>query len=81
MFLYAVSQNRFNKTGLRNNITAILPHMYTDHTSCNPAWCASLRNPSDQQTRVLHSDDLRHELSILFTGKTTTAIGAVAFTS
>jgi len=32
-FSYAVSQNKFNKTGIRDNITAIVPHMYTDHTS------------------------------------------------
>ncbi|XP_068691366.1 uncharacterized protein [Montipora foliosa] len=57
-FGYALKQNKDNEEGVRNGLKSIVPHAYSDHSSC-ANWCGYLKNPASYKHRGLpHGKDL-----------------------
>ncbi|XP_068751110.1 uncharacterized protein [Montipora capricornis] len=57
-FGYALKQNKDNEEGVRNGLKSIVPHNYSDHSSC-ANWCGYLKNPASYKHRGLpHGKDL-----------------------
>ena len=55
---YALKQNKDNEEGVRNGLKSIVPHAYSDHSSC-ANWCGYLKNPASYKHRGLpHGKDL-----------------------
>ena len=44
-FTYALSTNKNNPNGLKENLEAIPHHLFGDHKQCNISWCRFLQNP------------------------------------
>ena len=69
---YAVSQNQNNKTGVKSNMKAIVPHTFGTHDKCNPAWCRhfaegdNYRHSSLPLGKDLNNGVLRQDLEALF---------------
>ncbi|XP_068724241.1 uncharacterized protein [Montipora capricornis] len=57
-FGYALKKNKDNEEGVRNGLKSIVPHAYSDHSSC-ANWCGYLKNPASYKHRGLpHGKDL-----------------------
>ena len=57
-FGFALKQNKDNQKGVPNGLKSIVPHAYSDHSSC-ANWCGYLKNPASHKHRGLpHGKDL-----------------------
>lgn len=58
---YALSKNSGDELGLRENLEAIVPHNFGDHTKCMPRFCHQVRNPDVEY--IHRSLPYKHSLS------------------
>ncbi|XP_053389209.1 uncharacterized protein LOC123543364 isoform X2 [Mercenaria mercenaria] len=70
---YAFAKNAGNKVGLRENLKALIPHQFGDHTSCHERFCGYKRKPRDTYTHrsppykgPLKDTNLRSQLEKVF---------------
>lgn len=70
---YAFARNQGNKQALRENLKALVPHQFGDHSLCNDRFCVFKRTPSETYIhhslpyrRALTDETLRHELEKVF---------------
>lgn len=66
---YIFTKNQGNKRGLEDNMKALIPHQFGDHTTCKPEFCGFHRNPSVKYLHrsfpykcALKDENLRHRL-------------------
>lgn len=69
---YALAKNQ-NKDDLEENLKAILPHQFGDHSCCAARFCGFKRNPSEKYIHrslpykaALKNDQLRQHLQPIF---------------
>ena len=70
-FTYAISQNKNNVNGLKQNINAIVPHAFGKHELCSRSWCKfytdkNYRSPSLPFGKYLDDLNLETALTGLF---------------
>jgi hypothetical protein len=72
---YALAKNAGNEVSLRENLKAIVPHQFGDHSLCFPRFCSFKRNPSQKYQHrslpyksALKNDPLRVKLETVFAG-------------
>ena len=68
-FSYAISQNKMDTKGVRNNLLSIVPHAFGKHAQCQ-SWCKTRANPNYRPTslpygKYLNDDPLEADLTVL----------------
>ncbi|XP_053400902.1 uncharacterized protein LOC128557554 isoform X2 [Mercenaria mercenaria] len=70
---YAFSKNQGDKIGMVENIRALIPHQFADHTLCHGRFCGYKRRPSEKYVHrslpymtPLHDSNLRTKLQAVF---------------
>ena len=70
---YAFARNQGDKEALRDNLKALVPHQFGDHSLCSDRFCVFKRTPSEMYIhhslpyrRALTDETLRHELQKIF---------------
>jgi hypothetical protein len=49
---YCFSKNQGNKTELEENLRAIIPHQFGDHSMCSERFCGEKRNPGQKYAHL-----------------------------
>ncbi|XP_065196400.1 uncharacterized protein LOC135827891 [Sycon ciliatum] len=63
LFMYAITQNRGNSTGLKAALNTTVPHMYGDHAACGE-WCKYGDDPDSYRHKSLpFGKDLTSEIT------------------
>lgn len=70
---YAFAKNQGDEKGLEENLRAIVPHQFDDHSLCSPRFCGARRNPAEKYVHrslpfktALKDQNLRLQLEGLF---------------
>lgn len=70
---YAFSKNQGDCVGMKDNLTAIVPHQFGDHSLCQPRFCGYRRKPGEKYVHYslpykspLHDQTLRQRLQQIF---------------
>lgn len=70
---YILAKNQGDPKGLEENLKALVPHQFADHTMCQPPWCGYKRDRSVKYSHrslpykgPLKDDHLRSQLEKLF---------------
>lgn len=70
---YAFSKNQGDRSGMEENLKALVPHQFGDHNLCQPRFCGFKRKPSEKYVHrslpyktSLHDENLRQRLQEMF---------------
>jgi hypothetical protein len=70
---YVLAKNQGDKTGMKENLKAIIPHQFGDHSACHPRFCGFKRKPEEKYLHrslpykaSLKDDTLRVQLEKIF---------------
>ena len=70
---YTFAKNQGDKTGVRENLSAVIPHQFGDHSMCQPRFCGYKRKPREVYSHrslpykgPLKDNNLRSRLQKIF---------------